>query len=102
MERLLADSEITYLMRLFTVFEAGLFAVGPQLSNPITFTDSDALKTKLDQIGKTMNMPQQFRKTVDGDLRELRNELLHGRSNVPRLSIESVYELMREFFRGCH
>ncbi len=99
---LVSAAELTYLLRLFSAFEAGLTRIGPVLSSPRTFAGDASLGDKLNQIGSAMNMSTGFRATVDQDLRELRNELMHGRSLVPRLSFASVYELMRAFRRGCH
>src|SRR5579862_4548071 len=84
-EELLAGSELTYLLRLFAAFEAGLEMMGPVLSKRILFRPSATLAEKLDSIGVAMKIDKAFRSTVDRDLRELRNELMHGRSMVPRL-----------------
>lgn len=101
-QELFATSELTYLLRLFAAFEAGFSLVGPILRVQCTFSSEATLGEKLDRIGSAMGMDPGFRNTVDRDLRELRNELMHGRSLIPRLSFEAVYELMRQFRLACH
>jgi hypothetical protein len=101
-EELLSGSELTYLLRLFSAFESGLVMIGPHLSVPCTFGGKSTLHTKVNQIGSAMNLDSAFRSTVDDQLTELRNELMHGRSLVPRISFDAVWELMRDFRRGCH
>jgi hypothetical protein len=101
-EEILSASELTYMLRLFAAFESGLTLIGPALSSPRSFSDRENLGTKLDQIASAMSLEQTFRDTLNRDLRDLRNELMHGRSLVPRLSFALVYDLMRAFRRGCH
>ena len=102
LERLLVGSELTYLLRLFSSFEAGLSLIGPSLHVPCVFSDRAGLREKLDQIGAAMKMDPGFRQMVDKNLRELRNELAHGHSLVPRRTFHATYELMRTFRKGCY
>lgn len=96
----LAAAELTYLLRLFSAFEASLTRLGPILRVPRVFTDSDSLSVKLEGLASDAELPTKFRDEVDLDLRLLRNELSHGNSMIPRQSFEHVYELMRAFIRG--
>ena len=101
-EEVLAASELTYLLRLFAAFESGLVAIGPSLKTPLAFGRKDTLGTKLDRIASAMSMNSVFKNEIDQDVRDLRNELIHGRSLVPRLPFDHVMNLMRQFVRGCH
>lgn len=100
-ERLLAGAELTSLLRLFAAFEGGLEALGTELDPPYTFPEKAGLAEKLDKIGSAIRMPSDFREEMDREVRELRNELGHGRSFRPRLSFEAVHELILRFYRGC-
>lgn len=96
-----ANTERTYLLRLFAEFEGALTVLGPSLSNTCFFGPADGLSFKLDQVGSRMGIDQAFRSTVNRDLRDLRNELMHGRSRIPRVPYDRVSELMRAFLRWC-
>lgn len=96
----LAAAELTYLLRLFAAFEHALTLLGPHLRNPRTFTRTDTLATKLSALGADATFAPSFRDEVDRDLRDLRNELSHGRSLIPRLPFDHVEGLMRSFIRG--
>ena len=99
-EEVLSAAELTYLLRLFASFESALTLLGPQLRIPRSFTRSDTLATKLSALGADAGFERAFRDEVDRDLRELRNELSHGHSLIPRLPYEHVEGLMRSFIRG--
>ena len=90
------------MLRLFAAFDAGLTLIGPVLHVPVTFSTDAGLSQKLDQIGAVMSMDSGFRSVMDRDIRDLRNELMHGRSLVPRRSFEAVHELMRNFRKWCY
>lgn len=96
-----ASSEVSYLLRLFAVFENGLTLIGLDLHQPISFADTDGLGAKLERIGSQASLPTAFRHKVDADLRAFRNELMHGRSLIPRVGFDESLDLMKEFLRWC-
>ncbi len=93
--------EMTYLMRLLSDFEGALTDIGPHLSTPRTFSDADGLSEKINAIGKPMGMEKSFRERVHRDVRELRNELMHGRRLGLRIDFDGAHRLMKEFLRAC-
>ena len=101
LRNLLGGAELTCTLRLFAAFEAGLFSLGPHLPTPYAFPEAAGLAEKIQKIAAEMRMPSRFRDAMDVNVRELRNELGHGRSIAPRLTFEAVYDLMRQLYRGC-
>jgi len=96
-----ATSERTYLIRLLVEFEGAITDLGPWLRTPLQFNKSHGLGGKLEAIGKNMGMDKRFRKQMDDDVHNLRNELAHG-GLIPRVSFQDAIELIRAFLRGCH
>ena len=96
-----ANAERTYLIRLLAEFEGALARLGPDLRAPIQFSATDSLKTKLDRIGKNQGIDRGLRLVVDKDVRTHRNELMHGRSPVPRVSFGRSHDLLKSFLRWC-
>lgn len=94
-------SEKTYLLRLLSEFEGAITDLGPHLRKPVTFTKDHGLGDKLNAIGKNMGMNSRFRDQMDKDIRDLRNELAHGRSPVPRVAFDDATVLVRQFLRSC-
>lgn len=97
-----AQSERTYLLRLLADFEGSLARIGPEQGVPPTFSSEDSLGTKLNRIGANMGIDAVPRSEADDQIRVHRNELVHGRSPVPRVSFASSHMLMKEFLRWCY
>lgn len=96
-----ASSEVTYLLKLFAEFENGMTLIGLELPSPISFSVTDGFGTKLERIGSQVSLPSAIRSKVDADLRAFRNDLMHGRSLIPRVGFDESLDLMKEFLRWC-
>lgn len=94
-----ANSERTYLLRLFAEFEGSLEVLGPNLNPPCNFGPQDGLAQKLNRIGSLMGVDNRLRMNMDSNVRDVRNELMHGRSRIPRVPFDQVRGLMLAFLR---
>ncbi|CAN1546256.1 hypothetical protein MCEMSE15_01982 [Fimbriimonadaceae bacterium] len=79
----LSELPRTFAFRLLAEFEGILTELGPRLSPPpgalpLVFTSEDGLAKKMAAIGKRTGMPKDIRALFDSELRQKRNELLHG------------------------
>lgn len=93
--------ELTYLMRLLSEFEGALTDLGPYLESQLEFNEEDGLSSKLNGIGKRMGMPRLLRERVHRDVRLLRNDLMHGRTQGLTVDFDGAHRLMKEFLRSC-
>lgn len=96
-----SNSERTYLLRLLAEFEGGLTEIGGSLNPPLTFSPRSGLAVKLDRISQQVKLDPSLKTQVDTNVRDLRNDLMHGRSKIPRVPYNQVFGLMKAFLRWC-
>ncbi len=96
-----ANLEKTYLLRLLADFEGQLATAAAVMTPAIVFNQQAGLANKLQRISASKKIDKKLQVEVDDKIRLHRNELMHGRTPIPRVSFGTSHELMKQFLRNC-